>query len=240
MIEEHHYDRRIFVNMRSEKEWRNYQERIQNSFLGEYQTPFQSEVSQDDSKTGNYRNLEIEYDIFIKYFLMEGSLLEKHKEDVAIDEEDKTITISDCRIIPILGTLKMLDDYRDGQVSKEWRLSTYSIFEEAHNERAYEEVKEFREGEGSTSEVYNGNTTKFDKLYELKNLSRFLYYNGVRYFYFIQNKLDQIVEVETTFIINFNSNWLYDFIYSTNPVDLIFLCAGTNNHRNYGCVECRD
>jgi hypothetical protein len=73
--------------MRSEKEWRNYQEKIENTFLGEFQNPFQSEGSQDGPKTGNYRNLEIVFDTFIEYFQMEGSLLEKYKEDVAIDEE---------------------------------------------------------------------------------------------------------------------------------------------------------
>jgi hypothetical protein len=126
----------------------------------------------------------------------------------------------------------MLDDYKDSQVSEEWELSTYFTFDEAHSERAYEEVEKFREGEGSTSEMYNQNTTKFDKLYELKNLSRFYYYNGVRYFYFIQGKFDQIAEIETTYIINSNADLLYDFIYTTNPVDLVFLCAGTKNNRN--------
>jgi hypothetical protein len=129
----------------------------------------------------------------------------------------------------------MLDDYKKSLVSEEWELSTYSSFEEAHSDFGLEEAKEFREGEGDTSKIYNGNTTEYDKLYELKNLSRFLYYNGVRYFYFIQGKLNQVVEVETTFIINYNIDFLYDFIYTTNPVDLIFLCAETRNNRNSEC-----
>jgi hypothetical protein len=99
--------------------------------------------------------------------------LEKYEEDVAIDKGNETITISDCRIIPIIGILKMIDDYRDGEVSEEWELSTYSTFEEAHSDIECEEAKEFREGEGSTCEIFNGNTTEYDKLYELKNLSRF-------------------------------------------------------------------
>jgi hypothetical protein len=148
--------------------------------------------------------------------------LEKYEEDVAIDKENETITISDCRIIPIIGILKMIDDYRDGEVSEEWELSTYSTFEEAHSDIECEEVKEFREGEGSTSEIFNGNTTEYDKLYELKNLSQFLYYNRVRYFYFIQDKLDQIVEVEKTHAFVFNANQLYNFMYTTSPVDLVF------------------
>jgi hypothetical protein len=95
----------------------------------------------------------------------------------------------------------MLDDYKKCLVSEDWELSTYSTFEEAHSDFEYEEVKEFREKEGSTNEIFKDHITEYDKLYELKNLSRFLYYNGVRYFYFIQGKLDQIVEVETNFII---------------------------------------
>jgi hypothetical protein len=95
-------------------------------------------------------------------------------------------------------------------------------------------VNKFRKREGRTADIYDQNTTKFDKLYELKNLSRFLYYNGVCYFYFIQGKLDEIEEIETTFMINCNADVLYDFIYTTNPVDLIFLCAGTKNNKNGG------
>jgi hypothetical protein len=157
---------------------------------------------------------------------MEEPLLEKYEEDIVIDSKYKTITISDCRIIPILGTLKMLDDYKNGEISKEWKLSTYSTFEEAHSDLGLEEAKEFREGEGSTSEAYYKNSTEYDKLYELKNLSRFLYYNGVRYFYFIQGKLDQVVEIEKTHVFVFNANQLYDLIYTTNPIDLVFLSSG--------------
>jgi hypothetical protein len=156
---------------------------------------------------------------------MEGTLFEKDEENIVVDDEEKTITISDCRIIPILGTLKMLDDYKNGQVSEEWELSTYSTFEEAHSDVGYREVKEFREGEGRTSEEFNKNTTKYDKLYELKNLSRFLNYNGIRYFYFVQGKLDQIVEVEKTHTFVYNAHQLYDLIYTTNPVDLVFLSS---------------
>jgi hypothetical protein len=154
---------------------------------------------------------------------MEEPLFEKYEEDIVIDSKYKTITISDCRIIPILGTLKMLDDYKNGEISNEWKLSTYSTFEEAHSDFGLEEVKEFREGEGSTSEAFNKNSTEYDKLYELKNLSRFLYYNGVRYFYFIQGKLDQVVEIEKAHVFEFNANQLYNLIYTTNPVDLVFL-----------------
>jgi hypothetical protein len=230
-IEAYHYDRRIFVNMRSEKKWRNLQEKMENTFLGEYKILSKNKGTKDVQKTGNYRNLQIDFDIFIDCFNKEGPLLEKYKEDVAIDEEWKTITISDWRIIPIIGTLKMLDDYKKGLVSEDWELSTYSKFEEAHSDIGYEEVKEFREKEGFTTEIFKDHITEYDKLYELKNLSRFLYYNGVRYFYFIQGKLDQIVEVETTFIIYFDANLLYDFIYTTNPVDLVFLCAKAKDHR---------
>jgi hypothetical protein len=232
IIEAYHYDRRIFVNTRSEKKWRNFQEKIENTFLGEYKILSKNEGTKDGPKTGNYRNLQIDFDIFIDCFIKEEALLEKYKEDVFIDKEWKTITISDWRIIPIIGTLRMLDDYKKGLVSEEWELSTYSTFEEAHSDIAYEEVKQFREKEGSTSEIFNNYITEYDKLYELKNLSRFLYYNGVRYFYFIQGKLDQIVEVETAFIIYFDANLLYDFIYITDPVALVFLCAETFNHRN--------
>jgi hypothetical protein len=113
-IEEHHYDRRIFVNLRLEKEWLNHQEKMKNIFRGENEILSKNKNFKEGPKTDNSRNLEIDFYTFIEYFQMEGSLLEKYKEDVAFDEEGKTITISDCRIIPILGTLKMLDDYKNG------------------------------------------------------------------------------------------------------------------------------
>jgi hypothetical protein len=73
--------------MRSEKKWRNLQEKIENTFLGEYKILSKNKGTKDGPKTGSYRNLQIDFDIFIDCFIKEGPLLEKYKEDVAIDEE---------------------------------------------------------------------------------------------------------------------------------------------------------
>jgi hypothetical protein len=127
--------------------------------------------------------------------------------------------------------LRMLDDYKSGNVSQKWALSTYSTFEDAYSETAYEEVKGFRYDEGETVECYAESSTDYDKLYELKNLSRFVYYNGVRYFYFIQGKLDQIVEVEKAYYFDLNVGQLYDFIHTTNPIDLVLLSAAVPSNQ---------
>jgi hypothetical protein len=49
-IEELHHDRRIFVNMRPEYEWKNLQEKMKYTFRGEYEILSESEGSQDGSK----------------------------------------------------------------------------------------------------------------------------------------------------------------------------------------------
>jgi hypothetical protein len=128
--------------------------------------------------------------------------------------------------------LKMLDDYNSKSISEGWKLSTYSTFKEAYGEKAYKKVDKFREGEGATAKNFKKSYNEYDKLYELKNLSRFLYYNGTRYFYFVQGKLDEIAEVETTYSVTFNVNKLYDFIYVINPVELILLSRSNENHRS--------
>jgi hypothetical protein len=59
-----------------------------------------------------------------------------------------------------------------------------------------------------------------------------LYYNGTHYLYFVQGKFDEIAEVETTYSVTFNLNKLYDFIYATNPVELVLLSRSNENHRS--------
>jgi hypothetical protein len=73
--------------MRSEKKWRNLQEKMENTFLGEYKILSKNEGIKDGRKTKNYRNFQIDFDIFIDCFIKEGSLLEKYKEDDTIDKE---------------------------------------------------------------------------------------------------------------------------------------------------------
>jgi hypothetical protein len=109
-------ERNIFVNKRLEFEWIDFQKKLENTFCGEFPTsPYhEKETSRLHGDPKNHRNLKIEYDTFIEYFFIEEPLLEKYEEDIVIDSKYKTIKISDCRIIPILGILKMLHDYRDG------------------------------------------------------------------------------------------------------------------------------
>jgi hypothetical protein len=80
----------------------------------------------------NLRNLKIDYDLFRRYFTTEFSFFNKFQEDIAVDDNSKEITIRDCRIIPVLGMLKMLDDYNSKSISEGWKLSTYSTFKEAY------------------------------------------------------------------------------------------------------------
>jgi hypothetical protein len=53
--------------MAFDKEWRNLQDKMENTFRGEYKILSQNEGTQDSLKTGNYRNLQIHYDTFIEY-----------------------------------------------------------------------------------------------------------------------------------------------------------------------------
>jgi hypothetical protein len=222
-------DRNIFVNMRSEKHWQSLQRKIENTFIGEYEGP--QEEDKHERVIGNYRDLDIAYDTFIRYFEAEKGLLDQFEQDYKINHDTRVITISDCRIIPILGMLRMFDDYKSASISQDWKLSTYSTFEEVSFSQAYEKIAEFRQGEGNSTKNFELNKSEYDKLYELKNLSQFIFYNGVRYFYFVQGKIDEIVEVETTFEFNFNASHMYDVIYSTNPIDLVFLSARLSSNR---------
>jgi hypothetical protein len=61
----------------------------------------------------------------------------------------------------------------------------------------------------------------YEKIYELNNWNAYLTFNGVKYFYFVQDKQSSIVIKEISIHIRFRIHEIYKFLYSSNPIDLI-------------------
>jgi hypothetical protein len=102
-------------------------------------------------KMFDQRKLEISYSIFIEYFI-DSKIISKFfsEEDFIIDEENKLITISNCLMIPVLGILKMMDDYKRDEVKEGWKLYPYATHTDPNNEKPYTQIQrnQIREGEG--------------------------------------------------------------------------------------------
>jgi hypothetical protein len=143
------------------------------------------------------RILEIPYSIFIKYF-KDKKIRRKFfsRKDYVISGEDETIIIINCLMIPVLGILKMMDDYKRNEVKEGWELCPYAIHTDPNNEKPYTQIQrnQIREGEGDEFFKLDYLFTSYDKYYELKNWNAYLTYNGVKYFYYVQDKASLIIE----------------------------------------------
>jgi hypothetical protein len=145
------------------------------------------------------RKLDISYFIFIKYFQndeIRGKFFSK--EDYLIDDENKLITISNCLMIPVLGIMRMMDDYKHDNVKKGWQLCPYATHTDPNNEKPYTQIQrnQIREGECDEFFKFNDLFTSYDKNYELTNWNAYLAYNGVLYFYYVQDKASSIIECQ--------------------------------------------
>jgi hypothetical protein len=172
------------------------------------------------------RSLNISYDIFIDYFENQNIIPSFFaEEDYNIDNsgENNTIIIKNWMMIAVLGILRMVDDYKNNEVKEGFELCPYATFSDPGNETAYAEIERSQIREGEWEDLFRMHSlmfTCYDKDYELKNWNAFLTYNGVKYFYYVQNLDHLIVEQEKHLIIH-NTHKIYKFFYSSNPIDLI-------------------
>jgi hypothetical protein len=171
------------------------------------------------------RKLDISYSIFIEYF-KDSKIISKFfsEEDYIIDEENESITISNCLMIPVLGILKMMDDYKRNEVKEGWELCPYATHSDPNNEKPYTQIQRNQIREGECDELFKCDFifTTYDKNYELKNWNAYLTYNGVKYFYHVQDKSSLISELKWSGYFETFTHRMYKFLYSSNPVDLIF------------------
>jgi hypothetical protein len=64
-------------------------------------------------------------------------------EDYIINDVagNKSITIKNCILIPLLGILRLLDDFKNGTLKQGWRFTPYATFIDPGNEKAYTEIQ---------------------------------------------------------------------------------------------------
>jgi hypothetical protein len=196
---------RVFVNMK--KEIGNIT--IQNNLIDMF---------------GN-RSLEISYPIFIEYFTDE-EIWKKFfdQEDYEIDHESESIIIKNWFMIPILGILRMVDDYKKGCLKQGFELEPYAIFTDPENKKPYTEIERNQIKEGECRILFMGETwplMNYDKTYELNNWNAYLTFNGVKYFYFVQDKHSSIVIEQIYSFSKIYTSDVYKFLFSANPIDLI-------------------
>jgi hypothetical protein len=171
------------------------------------------------------RKLEISYDIFIDYF-KNDEIRDKFfdREDYEIDYEKESIAIKNWLIIPILGILRMIDDYKNDSLKEGFELCPYATLTNPGNEKAYSQIRIGQIREGECQKLFSRHLSTFscyDRIYELKNWNAYLTYNGVRYFYWIQDKQHLIVEDNRHAFVHIFTHQIYKFLYSSNPIDLI-------------------
>jgi hypothetical protein len=174
----------------------------------------------------NRRELEISYNLFINFLNPNYSSVnfDHHDYDIIESEEKWSIKIKNWLMIPALGILKMIDDYKNDCIKQGWELCPYASFSNPGNEKAYTQIDrdEIRAGEWEDLfKEHSGLFTSYDKNYELKNWNAFLTYNGVKYFYFVQNLSHLIVEKEKHWRVVYDTRRIFNFLYSSNPIDLI-------------------
>jgi hypothetical protein len=70
-------------------------------------------------------------------------------DDFAVDHEKKTISISNCQIIPILGILKLMDDLKNFKIKEGWNFTPYSSITDKRSQKPYIKIElfEIRKGE---------------------------------------------------------------------------------------------
>jgi hypothetical protein len=169
--------------------------------------------------------LEISFDIFKEYFNDDNvRKIFFDEEDYEKDDIKKTIIIKNWLMIPILGTLKMSDDYKNGWVKEGFELEPYGTFTDPKNEKPYVQIQLDQIRKGECGKEFIGepcSLADYEKIYELNNWHAHLTFNGVKYFYFVQDKQSSIVVKEVSIHIRFRIHEIYKFLYSSNPIDLI-------------------
>jgi hypothetical protein len=169
--------------------------------------------------------LEISYKSFIEYFKNDNIMKSfVYKEDYEKDDIKKTIIIKNWLMIPILGTLKMSDDYKNGWVKEGFELEPYGTFTDPTNEKPYVQIQLDQIRKGECGKEFIGepcSLADYEKIYELNNWNAYLTFNGVKYFYFVQDKQSSIVIKEISIHIRWGIHDTYKFLFSSNPIDLI-------------------
>jgi hypothetical protein len=169
--------------------------------------------------------LEISYELFIEYVKNENIMKSlDDEEDYEYDDEKETIIIKNCFMIPILGILKMSDDYRNGWVKEGFEFEPYGTFTDPTNEKPYMQIQLDQIRKGECGKEFIGepcSLADYEKIYELNNWHAHLTFDGVKYFYFVQNKQSSVVIKEVGIHIIRRIHHIYKFLYNSNPIDLI-------------------
>jgi hypothetical protein len=169
--------------------------------------------------------LEISYESFKDYFEDENIRDTFFSEaDYEYDDGKETIIIKNCFMIPILGILKMSDDYKNGWVKECFKFEPYGTFTDPKNKKPYLQIQLDQIRKGECGKEFIGkpcSLADYEKIYELNNWHAHLTFNGVKYFYFVQNKQSSIVVKEVSIHILYGIHDIYKFLFSSNPIDLI-------------------
>jgi hypothetical protein len=169
--------------------------------------------------------LEISYESFKDYFEDENIRDTFFSEaDYEYDDEKETIIIKNCFMIPILGILKMSDDYKNGWVKEGFEVEPYGTFTDPKNEQPYVQIQLDQIRKGECGKEFIGepcSLADYEKIYELNNWHAHLTFHGVKYFYFVQDKHSSVVINEVSIDIVGRIHHIYKFLYSSNPIDLI-------------------
>jgi hypothetical protein len=215
----HNYDSTDFI----QNDWRNH--KIPRVFANMKKEVGYLIAQHSLMEMFEHRSLEINYFVFIKYFI-NNEIWEKFfdREDYEIDGKRKIITIKNWLMIPVLGILKMLDDYKNDELKQGFELGPYATFTDPKNEKPYIEIQRNQIREGECRELSNRQFnwfSNYEKNYELTNWNAYLTYNGVKYFYCVQNKFSSIYIREEWAYFELYTHQIYKFLYSWNPIDLI-------------------
>jgi hypothetical protein len=196
---------KVFANMKKDLGFRNTQREMIDMF-------------------GPWK-LEIDYKSFKDYFEDENIRDTFFgEEDYEYDDEKETIIIKNWFMIPILGILKMSDDYKNGWVKEGFEFEPYGTFTDPKNEKPYVQIQLDQIRKGECGKEFIGepcSLADYEKIYELNNWHAHLTFNGVKYFYFVQDKQSSIVVKEVCVYIRFSIHKIYKFLHSSNPIDLI-------------------
>jgi hypothetical protein len=182
----------------------------------------------------DHRSLEISFSIFIEYFT-DDEIREKFfdQEDYEIDDEKESITIENWLMIPVLGILRMMDDYKNGCLKQGFKFEPYATFADPKHEKSCAMINRNQIRKGECRDFFNLEFHKFsnyEKNYEITNWNAYLVFNGVKYFYFVQDKHSSIIIKEVWTCIKLYPHHIYKFLFSSNPIDLITIVLRYSHH----------
>jgi hypothetical protein len=127
-------------------------------------------------------------------------------------------------MIPILGILKMVDDYKNDCLKQGFESEPYATFTDPKHEKPYIEIQRNQIRKEKCCILLDNKLdllTNYDKSYEITNWNAYLAFNGVKYFYFVQDKHSSIVVKEVCIYSTIETHDIYKFLFSSNPIDLI-------------------